>query len=407
MEKLKEQDQKSIAHENLQDYFKEVQFLQKLNHPNIVTYYESFIDQESYSLCIVMELIEGFNLGELIKIQTEKGLPFMEAQIWKILIHLCSVLKYLHVEQKIVHRDLNPSNIMIDNNYMVKLGDFGLAKTLSSSISMMNSFVGTLIYSCPEIVQNNAYTEKADVWSLGCIAYELVRLHPPFQSNNPLMLAKKIVDQEYERIDPKDTQYSPLLQQFIEKCLTYDSARRPSIIQLLTLITPKIIEEMDALKAKDQLLNAEIVGLTKKMNQQRKTEEDIMKKPLIKIDFDNLNKIEEDPLSKFLDVMQKISFISNSQTTQKNNYKKFLIDLFYNNVILNMEITGAKLKSEISKLLNLSKNEITLLNIRFDSKNNENITNQANTKQVPVTYENMYFYIEELFQALKKEHRKH
>ena len=121
-----------------------------LKHPNIVTYFESFLFKDS--LCIVMELVEGFNLSELIKIQQEKSQPFQESQIWKILIDLCSVLRYLHTEKLIVHRDLNPANIMIDNNFSVKLADFGLAKTLTSSVNMMNSFVGTLIYSCPEIV---------------------------------------------------------------------------------------------------------------------------------------------------------------------------------------------------------------------------------------------------------------
>ncbi len=78
-----------------------------------------------------------------------------------MIINLCMVLKYLHVDKKIVHRDLNPANLMVDNQYNIKLADFGLAKTLSQSIPMMNSFVGTLVYSCPEIVQNKPYSEKA------------------------------------------------------------------------------------------------------------------------------------------------------------------------------------------------------------------------------------------------------
>jgi NIMA (never in mitosis gene a)-related kinase len=67
---------------------------------------------------------------------------------WKILIDLLSVLRYLHFDKKIVHRDLNPANIMVDSHYSIKLCDFGLAKHFSEDI-INNSFVGTLVYTCP------------------------------------------------------------------------------------------------------------------------------------------------------------------------------------------------------------------------------------------------------------------
>lgn len=108
------------------------------------------------------------------------------------MIDLISALNYLHNEKKIIHRDLNPANILINSSFNVKLTDFGLAKQVTQSVSVMNSFVGTLAYSCPELVQNQKYSEKADVWSLGCILYELVMMKTPFYSNNPLNLAKKV-----------------------------------------------------------------------------------------------------------------------------------------------------------------------------------------------------------------------
>ena len=130
---------------NFDKYFKEVNIYKELDHPNIVKYFESFIFENS--LCIIMEFIEGFNLSELIKIHNEKKILFEEKIIWKICINICSVLKYLHSDKKIIHRDLNPSNLMIDSNFNVKLADFGLAKKFSQSISLMNSFVGTLVYT--------------------------------------------------------------------------------------------------------------------------------------------------------------------------------------------------------------------------------------------------------------------
>lgn len=110
-----------------------------------------------------------------------------------------SVLRYLHVEKKIIHRDLNPSNIMIDNKFNIKVTDFGLAKSIGqvSSNKMGQSFVGTVAYSAPEIVQRQDYNEKADIWSLGCILHEIMCLKAPFSGNNPLLLAKIIVNREF------------------------------------------------------------------------------------------------------------------------------------------------------------------------------------------------------------------
>ncbi len=63
---------------------------------------------------------------------------------------------------------------------------------MNQSVSNLKSFVGTLAYTSPEVVENKPYTEKADIWSLGCLAYEMITLKTPFSSNNPLMLAKKV-----------------------------------------------------------------------------------------------------------------------------------------------------------------------------------------------------------------------
>ena len=117
---------------------------------------------------------------------------------------MTAALRYLHVDKRIIHRDLAPGNVLISGDQMqVKLADFGLAKRWSTqSASVMKSFVGTILYSCPEIVQSQPYTEKADIWSLGCIIYELMTFKQPFSAGNPLTIASKIVDGEYEKVNP-------------------------------------------------------------------------------------------------------------------------------------------------------------------------------------------------------------
>ena len=113
---------------------------------------------------------------------------------------------------------------------------------------------------------------------------------------------------------------------------------------------------------------------------------------LVKIDTHNLNKIGEDPLVKFLDAVRKLSLINGSHTSFKNNFKKFIIDLFYNKVIVNHDIDPSKMKTELSKLINLSKEEVELLKVKYDKKDHKN----------NITYEMLYFYIEELYELLRK-----
>jgi len=198
---------------------KEVAILKDLDHPNITKYYTSF--SSGGNIYIVMELLDGNSLADFIFSQSEKKHKVKEEVIWNIVIQLVAALRYLHEDKKIVHRDLAPSNILIDSDFNIKLADFGLAQQFSTSgASVMRSFMGTIMYSCPEIVQSQCYTNKADIWSLGCIIYEVMALHQPFSGNNPLSIAKMIVDGEYEPISPDS--YSPLLLHIVQLCMTAD-----------------------------------------------------------------------------------------------------------------------------------------------------------------------------------------
>jgi NIMA (never in mitosis gene a)-related kinase len=130
---------------------------------------------------------------------------------------------------------------MIGPNHEVKVCDFGLA--ISGEGELHNSFVGTLAYSCPEIIENHPYDGKADIWALGCIAYELLRGCAPFQGN-PLQVAKKIVNTEYESLE----QHPPEMVRFIEMCLTRDPDRRPNIGVLLSHNSIHLTSAYDQLK---------------------------------------------------------------------------------------------------------------------------------------------------------------
>lgn len=98
-------------------------------------------------------------------------------------------IQALH-SKNVLHRDLKSANVFLTSNKYVKIGDFGISKVLDSTSA--KTFVGTPYYLSPEVCSNKKYDLRSDLWSLGCILYELCTLNYPFQANNILSLAMKI-----------------------------------------------------------------------------------------------------------------------------------------------------------------------------------------------------------------------
>ncbi|XP_056376029.1 serine/threonine-protein kinase Nek10 isoform X2 [Hyla sarda] len=231
---------------------------EQLCHPNIVHYYRTFLENDK--LYIVMELIEGAPLGEHLKSLKEKQQQFTEERLWNIFIQLCLALRYLHKEKRIVHRDLSPNNIMLGEKDKVTVTDFGLAKQKQEN-SKLTSIVGTILYSCPEVVKSVPYGEKADVWAAGCILYQMATLNPPFHSTNMLSLATKIVEAVY--VPVPDGLYSEKVSNTIKRCLTSDADLRPDIVEVCALISDVMMRYMDSLSSCQ-------IALEKKLERERK-----------------------------------------------------------------------------------------------------------------------------------------
>ncbi|XP_041798205.1 serine/threonine-protein kinase Nek10 [Chelmon rostratus] len=221
---------------------------EQMTHPNIVKYYKTFLEGDR--LYIVMELIEGVPLAEHLNSLKEKQQQFTEDRIWSIFIQMCLALRYLHKEKRIVHRDLTPNNIMLGEKDKVTITDFGLAKQKQEN-SKLTSVVGTILYSCPEVVKNEPYGEKADVWALGCILYQMAALQPPFYSSNMLSLASKIVKAAYE---PIDGAFSERVTDMIRWCLSPDADQRPDIVAVSSRISDLMMRLMDGLYASQNAL---------------------------------------------------------------------------------------------------------------------------------------------------------
>lgn len=138
-------------------------------------------------------------------------------------------LRYIH-SLNILHRDLKTSNIFLQENGDLKIGDFGIARVLEGTMANAESVVGTPYYMSPEICQNKPYSFKSDVWSLGCILFELCTLEHAFKSNNLLNLVFKIA---HEDPDPIPEIYSSDLQELISLLLRKNIDQRPTLDQLI------------------------------------------------------------------------------------------------------------------------------------------------------------------------------
>ena len=205
----------------------EIRILASLSHPNIIGYKEAFFDESTNTLNIVMEFADEGDLEKKIKNNLKKRLNFEEDTIWRWIIQLLKGIKYLH-DNRIMHRDLKCANIFLMKNGLLKLGDLNVSKF--SKIGMANTQTGTPYYCSPEIWKGNSYDYKSDIWSLGCIIYEICSLRPPFRGTSLKGLMNNVLNGNYP---PIPSNYSKELSLLISKMLVIEPNKRASANELL------------------------------------------------------------------------------------------------------------------------------------------------------------------------------
>jgi NIMA (never in mitosis gene a)-related kinase len=236
---------KSSSEKEKENAAKECKLLSYLRHPYIVRYKESFLEEKS--LYIVMEYCEGGDLDQYIQSVRKQGGTIPEDQILRWLTQAILALKHMH-EKHILHRDLKSSNFFLGKNKTLRVGDFGIAKELASSVALAKTQIGTPYYLSPEVCQGKSYSFASDIWSLGCVLYELCALRVPFDAKNLAGLVDKICDRPAPDIP---SSYSAELRHVCRMMLDRNPERRPSATDLIQMpilqgIVRKLLTEAKA-----------------------------------------------------------------------------------------------------------------------------------------------------------------
>ena len=216
----------------------EIRILASVRNPNVICYKEAFWENKSNSLCIIMEYANDGDLYQKITYHKKKGIYVDEKEIWNVLIQSVRGMKALH-EFKIYHRDLKSANVFICKDKTVKIGDMNVSKVAKKGL--LYTQTGTPYYASPEVWQDKPYDSKSDIWSCGCVVYELATLKPPFRAQDLEGLYHKVIKGVYTKLP---SHYSVDLNNIIKLMLNVDPQKRPSCDELLE--SPLIKNRIDA-----------------------------------------------------------------------------------------------------------------------------------------------------------------
>ncbi|CAE8651384.1 unnamed protein product, partial [Polarella glacialis] len=205
-----------------QEARREGRLLAQLKHPYIVRYRENFAERGW--LGIVMEFCDGGDVTAQLEKCVKSRTRLPEQTIMRWFTQAMLALKYLH-EKHILHRDLKPQNLFLTQANDLKVGDFGISKVMSCTAAFARSFVGTPYYLCPEVFQDKPYAWPADIWSMGCILYQLCALKVPFDAANIKELGKKITS---AKIPTVPSEYSEGVREVCSDMMRRDPVKRPT-----------------------------------------------------------------------------------------------------------------------------------------------------------------------------------
>ncbi|XP_044511950.1 serine/threonine-protein kinase STY46-like isoform X2 [Mangifera indica] len=214
--------------ENLQNEFaQEVYIMRKVRHKNVVQFIGACTRPPR--LCIVTEFMSGGSMYDFL--QKQKG-GFELPSLLRIAIDVSTAMNYLH-QNNIIHRDLKTANLLMDENGVVKVADFGVARVRDQS-GVMTAETGTYRWMAPEVIEHRPYDHKADVFSFGVVLWELLTGKLPYEDLTPLQAAVGVVQKGIRPPIPRHTH--PKFMELLERCWQQDPSLRPEFSEILEFL---------------------------------------------------------------------------------------------------------------------------------------------------------------------------
>lgn len=226
-------DLSKITQNELNEYKSEIK-INSLFNTRFILKIEDY-NMNNKQLNVINEYFEGGeNLKKFLLNEQKKDRKFLKEEIiWKIFIQLCLALYHVH-NKNIIHRNINPTNILIDSKYNIKLTNFKKSFSLKNSSEFCNDFDininGDLSYTSPEILLKQNYNTKSDVWSLGVVLYEMCTFNKPFQGESVKEIYNKIIENIYPSVGNK---YSKELINLLGELIQKNFNERPSIKDII------------------------------------------------------------------------------------------------------------------------------------------------------------------------------
>lgn len=255
---MKKVKMNALTDKERQNALNEVRILASIQSPYIIGYKEAFFDDNSMTLCIVMEFASAGDMYKRIQQHIKNRTFFPEKEIWQAFIEILKALKVLH-DQKILHRDLKCANVFFSADGTAKLGDLNVSKVAKNNLA--HTQTGTPYYASPEVWRDQPYDAKSDIWSLGCVIYEMAALKPPFRATDMKGLFNKVQKGVFDRLP---SQYSTDLSEVIKLCLQVSPTARPTCNQLLNHpLVIKNSEESNSIGVNPDFSNLELLSTIK------------------------------------------------------------------------------------------------------------------------------------------------
>ena len=265
-----------LSEKEKENALNEIRILASVKNKNVISYKEAFFDEKDSSLGIVMEYADKGDLFQLITERKKTKNYFTEQEVWKIFIQLLNGLKALH-DFKILHRDIKSANVFLFKGGICKLGDLNVSKVARKGLGYTQT--GTPYYASPEVWEEKPYDSKSDVWSLGCVMYEMITLRPPFQAKSMEELYKKVMRGNYPRIPSR---YSEDLSDAIKLMIQVEAGARPSCEELLKM--PMITKRIEFFN------NNKDIDITEEQNESNNKKFELLKTIMVPNKLENLAK---------------------------------------------------------------------------------------------------------------------